>query len=108
MPLAVKYGIPLLTFYKLNPAKMLRYLPFFTEQAKQKKRDVSEAGWTNGVYVGRAIAGCFPKGKKYPDEPLVLWNDGSTDENTEPITDAERFAGFAAAFNRNFNDESTK
>lgn len=104
MPLAVKYGIPLLTFYKLNPVKMLRYLPFFTEQAKQRHKDMSDVGWVNGIYVGRAIGNCFPKGKKYPDEPLKLWGEGAVDETAEPFTDADRFAGFALMFNKRFEE----
>lgn len=89
-------------FRRLNPKLMERYQPFFAEQMKQRHKDMSDAGWVNGLYVGRAIGNCFPKGKKYPDEPLELWSDGVVDETTEPFTDAERFAGFAAMFNKNF------
>lgn len=81
---------------------MERYQPFFQEQLKQRREEMSDAGWTNGLYVGRAIGSCFSKGSKYPDEPLELWSAGeNVEELSEPITDADRFAGFAAAFNRN-------
>lgn len=63
---------------------------------------MSDVGWMNGLYVGRAIGCCFPKGRKYPDKPMELWGVESTaEESEEPFTDADRFAGFAAAFNRN-------
>lgn len=104
MPTAVKYGIPLDVFRRLNPKLLERYQPFFEEQLKQKHEDMSAAGWVNGLYTGRAIGNCFPKGKKYPDEPLKLWSDGAADEISESFTDADRFAGFAAAFNRNFRE----
>lgn len=104
MPIGVQLGIPLFVFWKLNPVKLQRYQTFFVEQLKQKRKEISEQGWTNGLYVGRAIASCFPKGKKYPDEPLVLWNDGTNDEATEPFTDADRFAGFASMFNKRFEE----
>lgn len=62
---------------------------------------MSDAGWTNGRYVGRAIGSCFPKGRKYPNEPLELWSDRrDTEQVSESFRDADRFAGFAAAFNR--------
>lgn len=79
---------------------MERYQPFFQEQLKQRREEISDAGWTNGLYVGRAIESCLTKGKRYPDEPLKLWCDGNTSEEvSESFTDADRFAGFAAAFN---------
>lgn len=100
MPLAVKYGIPLLVFYKLNPVKMERYLPFFTEQMSQRHKELSDTGWVNGLYVSKAIGSCFAKNAKYPEEPLELWVSGDISEETEAFTDADRFAGFAAIFNR--------
>lgn len=102
IPAAVKYEIPLDMFRRLNPKLMERYQPFFAEQMKQRRQEMSDQGWTNGLYVGRAIANCFPKGKKYPDEPLVLWSDGVADEFAEPFTDADRFAGFVSMFNKRF------
>lgn len=82
---------------------MERYYPFFTEQLKQRHEDMSAVGWINGLYTGRAIGNCFPKGKKYPEEPLTLWGDGhTTDEVAEQFTDADKFAGFASMFNKRF------
>lgn len=89
-------------FRKLNPKIMERYLPFFKEQMKYRRENMSNVGWVNGIYVGRALGSCLPKGKKYPDEPLALWSDGTPEETSEPFTDADRFAGFAATFNRKF------
>lgn len=103
IPLAVRYEISLDVFRKLNPKIMERYLPFFKEQAKYRRENMSDIGWVNGLYVGRAIGSCFPKGKKYPDEPMELWSDGASDEYSEPFTDADRFGAFAAAFNSKFD-----
>lgn len=63
---------------------------------------MSDTGWTNGLYVVRAISSCFSKNAKYPDEPLRLWNDETPKEESEKLSDADRFAGFVAAFNRKF------
>lgn len=102
IPLAVKYEIPLEIFRKLNPKIMERYLPFFKEQARQRLENISSVGWVNGIYVGRAINGCFAKNAKYPEEPMKLWTDGeSAEEVSDPFTDADRFAIFAATFNKN-------
>lgn len=88
-------------FRKLNPKIMERYLPFFREQMKCRRDNMSDSGWINGLYIGMAIGSCFSKNAKYPEEPLELWNDGVSEEDSEPFTDADRFAGFAAAFNKN-------
>ena len=99
--MAVKYEIPLDVFRKLNPKIMERYLPFFKEQVKHRREIMSDTGWVNGMYFGRALGSCFPKGSKYPKEPLVLWEDGDSEQNPESFTDADRFAGFVEAFNKN-------
>lgn len=89
--------------------KMERYQRFFAEQIKQKREEISEGGWINGIYIGRAIGGCFSKRGKYPNEPLKFWsNDQSEKESKEAFTDADRFAGFAAAYNKVLNDSDTK
>lgn len=98
----MKYEIPINEFYKLNPVKMERYLPFFAEQMKKKREDMTNIGWANGLYTGYAIASCFSKSKKYPEQPIELWKHGATNESSESFTDADRFAGFAASFNRRF------
>lgn len=98
----MRYEIPLDVFRKLNPKIMERYLPFFREQMKYRRDNMSDSGWVNGLYVGRAISSCFLKNAKYPEEPLRPWNDETLEEDSEHFTDADRFAGFAAAFNRKF------
>lgn len=99
--MAVKYEIPLDVFRKLNPKIMERYLPFFKEQVKYRRENVSDTGWVNGMYIGRAINSCFAKNAKYPEEPMKLWGEISPEENSETFTDADRFAVFASAFNKN-------
>lgn len=99
----MRYEIPLDVFRKLNPKIMERYLPFFREQMKYRRDNMSDSGWVNGLYVGRAISSCFSKNAKYPEEPLKLWNDGANQEENEPFTDADRFGAFVAAFNSKFD-----
>lgn len=68
---------------------------------KHCREVISDAGWVNGMYFGRALGSCFPKGSKYPKEPLVLWDDGDSEQNSEAFTDSERFACFVEEFNKN-------
>lgn len=70
---------------------------------KYRRDNMSDSGWVNGLYVGRAISSCFSKNAKYPEEPLKLWNDGANQEENEPFTDADRFGAFVAAFNSKFD-----
>ena len=95
-------------FYRLNPAKMMRYQPYMIEWLKQKKNDSTENGWVNGVYVGRSIASCFPKGKSYPSEPIDFWGIREPEEDAEPLTDADRFGAFAAMFNKQYESKEQK
>lgn len=88
-------------FRKLNPKIMERYLPFFKEQVKHRREIMSDTGWVNGMYIGRTINSCFTKNAKYPEEPMKLWGEISPEENSETFTDADRFAVFASAFNKN-------
>ena len=77
------------------------------ETMKKRKDDISERGWTNGVYFGRMLSVAFSKGKKYPEEPLKFY---AVEE--ERVSDAERFRTFAIAFNAShkkvFDDQLDK
>lgn len=75
---------------------MQRYQRFFAEQEKQIIRDRSALGWVAGIYSARAVGGSLSRKVKYPDKPLTLVAD---DIKGKPMTDAERFAAWAEAFN---------
>lgn len=96
-------------FYALNPKLVMRYQPYMMAWKKNQQDVMSDEGWTNGLYVGRAISASFPKGKNYPPEPLKLYssNDPEDTEARKPITDADRFGGFVAMFNKQFQDAHT-
>ena len=110
VPLAVSLGIPRDEFYKLNPKKFIRYLPYYEEKAKKDREKhystMDIEGWINGVYMSRSIGTMFKK--QYPQHPLNLFDleilrNGDTDENGEEINknkqNAEGFAGWAYVFN---------
>lgn len=46
--------------------------------------------YMNGVYVQRAICSSFPKGGKYPQKPIGLFNNTKKHELTEKEIQAER------------------
>lgn len=102
--MGVRYHIPMEIFYKLNPAKLLRYQPYMHEWLKQHHAEDTETGWIYGVYVGRAIGSAFPKGRAYPNEPINFYLDNS--ESDQQFTDVDRFAAFAAVFNKQFENKS--
>lgn len=104
--MAVRYGLPLEVFYRLNPKKMLRYQPYMNEWIKVKHSDESTLGWINGIYVRDAIGSNFSKHYKYPGEPIAIFTDMiEHSEDEQPFTDADRFMAFAAAFNKQFGDK---
>ena len=91
-------------FYELNPKLIERYEPYMIAYRKNQQDEISDVGWTNGLYVGRAISASFPKGKTYPNEPLRLYSTANPEDSEEgkPISDADRFGGFATVFNKRF------
>lgn len=92
----------MMEFYQLNPKKVQRYQPYMMEMLKQGKDDISENGWTNGLYVARAIGTCLSKNKKYPQTPLKLYQSAED----EVVSDAERFQAWAIAFNASYDRKS--
>lgn len=95
----------MLTFYSLTPAKMERYLPYMEEWYFQRKEEMSEVGWTNGLYIGRAVGGCISKKSHYPDLPLEIYKrpepeEDSIQEESQMCFDAQRFLAFATVYNK--------
>lgn len=87
-------------FYRLNPAKMLRYQPYMKEWLRQHHSEMTEAGWVNGAYTGYVVSSALSKGRKYPQEPVNFWETIPTDPEEQAAVDADRFAAFAAMFNK--------
>lgn len=99
IPLGVAFGIPCETFYNLNPRKLKRYAPYYTEQRRQKLVEMDSESWLKGVYVQRAVS-TIGKGR-YPEKPLDPYNAmKKQEEDVKPVSDSERFATWAMAFNK--------
>lgn len=67
---------------------------------------MSEVGWTNGRYVALAIGTSFSKGKRYPNEPDVIFDMSHEHTEEHELTDADRFWAFAQAFNKQAESKS--
>ena len=76
-------------FYQLDPVRMERYEPYMTEWLKTYREDMSEMGWTAGLYVQRAIGTAMSKSATYPDSPLTLYEKPQRHEE-----DADAFANY--------------
>lgn len=94
-------------FYKLNPRKLERYLPYLQEAETQRHNGNVTDAWIYGSYNARAISACFGKNSRYPDKPDGLIERPEPGEKTYQITDADRFAGFVAQFNRSIKPKET-
>ena len=94
-------------FYKLNPRKMERYLPYIKEAETQRHNESTTNAWMYGMYNARAIGACLSKNSRYPDKPEGLVERNDEGEPAYQITDADRFAGFAAQFNRSIKPKET-
>jgi len=95
----VALGIPCETFYNMNPKKLKRYAPYYTEQRRQRLTEIDSESWLKGVYVQRAIS-TIGKGR-YPEKPIDPYGVAKKpEEDVKPVSDAEKFATWAMAFNK--------
>ena len=92
MPHALEYGCSYELFWHLNPTKLEPFRIAFNNGLKTK----NYLAHLQGQYFRDAIASCFSKSAKYPKEPYGTQRE----ENTKPLTDAEKFAIFAAQLNK--------
>lgn len=87
------YGVSYELFWHLNPTKLV---PF--RKTYEKKIEMQDmVSWQTGRYVMEAIGACFSKECKYPQTPY------SKQKDQVQLTDAEKFAMFAAKHNAQMN-----
>lgn len=111
IPFAVSIGIEIDDFYRMNPKKMMRRIPFYEEKInharKVKQNEMNLDSWLKGLYVARAIAGL--SGKAYPQEPTDIFMDsnmsyesvdGQQENQTQEEKAADGFRAYAFIFNR--------
>ena len=88
-------------FYSLNPALIVRYQPFLAKRREKLAEDTHFDGWVFGQYVAASISANFSK-HKYPKKPyfeMTIEDPGQEEEESRPLTDADRFMMFALQFN---------
>lgn len=73
---------------------------------RRHNKDMTDA-WLYGLYNARAVGACLSKNSRYPDKPDGLIERPEPGEKTYQITDADRFAGFVAQFNRSIKPKET-
>ena len=102
IPYAVQMDIPCETFFSLTPKRLLRYSPYYVEQARRKRELTDETAWISNVYTLKAIS-TIGKGR-YPDKPMDLYGVRKVineyNEETEKASDADVFGAWAMAFNK--------
>lgn len=80
--MAARYGISPDEFYRMNPKKLLRMVPYYEEQIKRKKEWLDTTAWLHGAYVAKAVS--LIGGGSYPDSPLNVFGiQYKTDAETE-------------------------
>lgn len=74
-------------FWRMNPNKLERNLPYYAEQQKRSSQTKQEDAWLFGQYVMMAVGACLAGSSKcpYPDAPPDLYK---TDSDEEKIVDA--------------------
>ena len=107
IPIGVHFHLSAERFYKLNPKKLERYLPYLKEESNGFIGDIHLAGWIYGQYIASSIGSNFSKRSKYPSQPYYIndHHEDADDEEVYVMTDAERFEAFATVFNANMARE---
>lgn len=77
----------------LNPETLEPFYKAYKIKKKNESDLINYQAWLSGAYANRAIVSFFNR-KRYPDNPLK-----EQGEQEAPMTDAERFGAYAAAFN---------
>lgn len=100
LPFSLGIGVPYELFGKLNPRRIMPFEKAYSENRKQEQHENLEylnvGAWLNGLYVTRAIAACFSKNDKYPENPININSDKSEKSLDEH---ASNFMEYAVAFN---------
>lgn len=90
-------------FYRLNPKKLQRYQPYLSEMYEHGIENAHMNGWVYGQYFASSISANFSKSHKYPEKPYFIAHQHD-DEEAYVMTDADRFAAWAEAFNAGHNE----
>lgn len=89
MPCAIKYGIDVDTFYKLNPKIMKVYQDVYMDKHKEELQEVEVTAYVNGVYQMKAIASVLSKNSQYPKKLLGILKTEDEEEEVE-LTEEEK------------------
>lgn len=81
--MAIRCGIPIDLFRKLNPRYMELYHDAYENRQKEQIEMLEYQAWMNGIYIRHSIASVFDSDNKYPEKPIGLFDDKEDTENEE-------------------------
>lgn len=64
--------MPIELFLKSTLTEVHFYLQAYMKSYDEKKQEVDNNAWLNGVYVLYAIGSCLSSNNKYPEKPISL------------------------------------
>ena len=70
--MAIRYGIPIDVFRKLNPRYMEIYHDAYEDKRKEQIEMIEYQAWMYGIYIECAIASAFSSDNKYPEKPFGI------------------------------------
>lgn len=93
MPQALQAGIEYKQFFHYTPFAINKIIDAYNSQKKEDYEYSQYLSWLNGLYVQCAIASCFNKGSKYPENPLEQNGIDLSNPDTAkeaPLTEEEK------------------
>ena len=108
LPNALLYGVSYETFWTLNPTKLEPFQKKREMEAKEQATALDTLAWSVGSYVVDAMAIFLGRNAPaYPSQPRSM----NSTEDAPPgakMTDADRFAAFAAEHNKRLRQRREK
>lgn len=98
LPDALRCGCSYELFWHLNPKKLEPFFKAKRAEYDNEYNNICIASHKTGLYVRLAVASCFNRNVEYPEIPFEM-KDIQQDSGGQTMTDADRFAAFAAAHN---------
>lgn len=78
---------------------MQMYQDARVRELEEQSKLMDYSAWLNGVYVARAVGSCLSNKVKYPFNPISL------QQQTEELSETERFKLWIAEYNSRFEEK---
>lgn len=88
--MAIRYGIPIDVFWKLNPRYMELYRDAYEDKQKEQIEMIEYQAWVNGIYIKCSVASALDSNNKYPEKPFGIFEGEEDSSENEELTEEQK------------------